>query len=278
MIRQLRDVRLIPVVLIAAISLFALKTIGLVLNGHYALDDVRTAGDDISGSILGAPSPARGAAPPKTQSNKQSWAQEMFNYPDVTGGAGDEKPAEKPTTLPKTNRAGTKPAEPKPASGGVPVPLDGSRSLSAAELAILERLQERRSELDERTKELDMRENLVKAAEKRLEGRIDELKDLEARVNNMMQQRDESDATRFKNVVTMYENMKPKDAAKIFDLLDLKILVEVATQISARRMSDIVAQMSPDAAQRLTVELAARSNTKERAADLPKIEGKPTPN
>jgi flagellar motility protein MotE (MotC chaperone) len=121
-----------------------------------------------------------------------------------------------------------------------------------------------------------MRESLLKAAEKRLEGRIAELKDLEARVNNSIQQRDDGDAARFKNVVTMYESMKAKDAAKIFDRLELKILVEVASLINPRRMSDILAQMQPDAAQQLTVELAARSSSKEKPAELPKIEGKPT--
>ena len=79
----------------------------------------------------------------------------------------------------------------------------------------------------------------------------------------------------------MYENMKAKDAAKIFDRLDMQVLVEVATQINPRRMSDILAQMTPEAAERLTVELAARSRGKDEAktapADLPKIEGKPNP-
>ena len=71
------------------------------------------------------------------------------------------------------------------------------------------------------------------------------------------------------------EQQSPEAAAKIFDRLELKILVEVASLINPRRMSDILAQMQPDAAQQLTVELAARSNSKEKSAELPKIEGKP---
>jgi flagellar motility protein MotE (MotC chaperone) len=76
----------------------------------------------------------------------------------------------------------------------------------------------------------------------------------------------------------MYENMKAKDAAKIFDRLDMRVLVEVATQLNPRRMSDILAQMTPDAAERLTVELAARVKDRGKAAELPKIEGRPSPN
>ena len=76
----------------------------------------------------------------------------------------------------------------------------------------------------------------------------------------------------------MYETMKPKEAAKIFDRLDIKVLAEVASQINPRRMSEIMAQMSPETAERLTVEFASRSDAdkSQKPADLPKIDGKPS--
>ena len=75
----------------------------------------------------------------------------------------------------------------------------------------------------------------------------------------------------------MYENMKAKDAAKIFDRLDINLATEVAKLIPPRRMSEILAQMSPDTAQRLTVELASRNREGQpKAPELPKIEGKPS--
>ena len=76
----------------------------------------------------------------------------------------------------------------------------------------------------------------------------------------------------------MYENMKAKDAARIFDRLDLKILVDVSLQMNPRKMSEILAQMAPESDERLTVELAnhASSQPKSPGLDqLPKIEGKP---
>jgi len=262
MIRSLRELRLVPIVLFATVSLFALKTVGLLIDGHYALDETRTVDDDITGTIPGAAKV--GAHGKQAQSSPQSWAQQIFNYPDITGAAGEKKPEAPPkgpisANTPEQPPAGTK--------GWKPVPLDGGRAQSPAEIAVLERLQERRAELETRAKEIEMRESLLKAAEKRLEGRVAELRDLEARVNNSLQQRDEAEAARFKNVVTMYENMKPKDAAKIFDRLDVKMLVEVAKEINPRRMSDILAQMSPDAAQQLTVELATRVVAKDNAAE-----------
>ena len=74
----------------------------------------------------------------------------------------------------------------------------------------------------------------------------------------------------------MYENMKPKDAAKVFDRLEMPVLYEIASQIAPRKMSDILGLMSTEAAERLTTEMARRANPDKSAsaADLPKIEGK----
>jgi len=74
----------------------------------------------------------------------------------------------------------------------------------------------------------------------------------------------------------MYEGMKPKDAAKVFDRLEMPVLFEIASQIAPRKMSDILGLMTPEAAERLTVEMARRAGSDKSgmAADLPKIEGK----
>ena len=64
----------------------------------------------------------------------------------------------------------------------------------------------------------------------------------------------------------MYETMKPRDAAKIFDRLDVSVLLEVASQINPRNMSEILAQMSPERAEQLTVELANRAQASPKDA------------
>jgi flagellar motility protein MotE (MotC chaperone) len=302
LIRFLRDLRLVPVVLIATIALFALKALGLMLDGGYLFDNPSDLRDkpEIT-STIAAPGPAGlkppgrnpvASKPPPKQSPKPSsrpsWAQDLFNFPDVTGSVGSTPVPAQPdvtgsaeeTPSPPKEGAAKKPQEPPPRPNGTPVPLENDRPVSPAERAILESLQKRRAELDARSRELDVREDLLRAAEKRVGGRIDELKDLEARVSAILQQKDEGEAARFKNVVTMYENMKAKDAAKIFDGLDMRILLDVAKEINPRRMSDILALMTPENAQRLTIELAVRSAQKDpaQAAELPKIQGKPSPN
>jgi flagellar motility protein MotE (MotC chaperone) len=213
--------------------------------------------------------------------------QELFNYPDVTGSVGATKPAEKPAEKPAAKPPDTKPPDakapatkPAAAAPAATAPAEPPRPVSAAERALLERLQARRQELDARARELDIRESLLKAAEQKLENRQVPAKDKDgdAKPDAPGPRKDDPEAGGFKSLVTMYETMKPKDAAKIFDRLDIKVLVEVSTQINPRRMSEILAQMTPDAAERLTVELANRARNPDKApdpAELPKIDGKP---
>ena len=219
---------------------------------------------------------------PDAAGSKKSWAQQMFNYKDarsgdITGSTGaEEKPSE-----PALKVSDKPPESPKLEVAGAAIPLEPGRIAPPGERAVLERLQTRRQELDTRSREMEMRESLLKAAEKRLEDKVTELKDAEGRVNTAMGTRDKVEAERFKGIVSMYENMKAKDAARIFDRLDMRILVEVSTQINPRKMSEILAQMSPENAEHLTVELANRANAQQKPQSpdqLPKIEGKPTAN
>jgi len=294
MIRFARDFRLIPIVLLATVSLFALKVSGLVFDGGYTLAERMQGRHKTDMQITTADSvPAypkivvtdRLVMPNASsrQASTKSWAQEMFNYnetekTDVTGSAGpkEEKPSAPPLKV--SDKA---PDAPKLDVGGTAYPLEPGKINSPGERAVLERLQDRREALDSRTRDLEMRENLLKAAEKRVEAKVNELKDVEARVSTAMGNRDKAEVQRFKSIVAMYENMKAKDAARIFDRLELKILVDVSTQLSPRKMSEILAQMTSETAERLTVELAkhASANPKpQNPGQLPKIEGKPAGN
>jgi flagellar motility protein MotE (MotC chaperone) len=211
--------------------------------------------------------------------------------PDITGSvttapAGDGKPAAVgalDTKSPPDAKALSAPAgkdgKPGPLPTGMVISTDGASLPSGAERAILERLQVRRQELDTRARELDLRESLIQNAEKRMDARLDELKQVEDRIKVETQQKDDAEAARLKGLVTMYENMKPRDAAKIFNGLDGAVLLNVVSAINPRTMSEILAQMSPDVAQRLTVELASKAQQAKAdgPAELPKIQGQPTP-
>jgi len=280
MILLARQFRLIPIVMLAATSLLVLKVLGLTMEGGYTLGSPRAAqaqpasppatrlvDPDVQGPL------AKQAPDQKVPEKPRSWAQDVLNFPDSTGSVDAPKPSA------PAAQAAAKPQEgaSKSVTPGTPVPLDTSRpQLSSGERAVLESLNKRRLELEARARELEVRDGLLKAAEKRLEQKIQEVKELEAQVKTSAGKRDEAEAAQFKSLVTMYENMKAKDAAKVFDRLDMRILVEIVTQMNPRRMADVLAQMQPEAAEKLTVELANRAGSgKPAAAELPKIEGRP---
>ena len=66
--------------------------------------------------------------------------------------------------------------------GVVVFPEQNPQSVSPSERAILERLQARRQELEQRAREIEIRESLLKSAEKRIEGKVEEMKATEARI------------------------------------------------------------------------------------------------
>jgi flagellar motility protein MotE (MotC chaperone) len=301
MTKWMREFRLIPVVLIAAGCLLALKLIGIVFDGGYTLAErlgrsgtlVVTTVPMPPATALRSPGLPLMATSARPDSAKQSWMQAMFNYPDVTGSVDPPKSAN-PETAAKAPAAkepqGQGPAgkneppaaQPPPEArpnNGTAISLDPSRPVSAAERALLERLQERRQELETRARQLDIRESLLSAAEKKLETRVTE-QEGGGNGGTAAQRKEEADVARMKSLVTMYETMKPKEAAKIFDRLDIRVLLDVASKINPRRMSEILAQMKPEAAERLTVELANRASgdKSHNTADLPKIEGRPNGN
>ena len=250
--KSFRDIRVIPVVLIAIFGLAVLKVAGLVIDGGYVFDY-------------------------QPQKTTRSWAQETLNFP---GSKID--PADVTGSTPKPKEEAAKPAAPAPEVAkpdGVVVYPEQTQPVSASERAILERLQSRRQELEARAREIDIRENLLKAAEKRIESRVEEMKAVESRITTATGQKAETDAARFKGIITMYEGMKPKDAAKVFDRLEMSVLFEIASQIAPRKMSDILGLMAPEAAERLTIEMARRagSDRSASAVELPKIEGKVLP-
>ena len=153
---------------------------------------------------------------------------------------------------------------------------DGS---SNTEQQILERLSTRRGDLEKYEQDLALRSSLVDAAEKRIEERQTTLEALEKQISTLVDQRKEMESGQFAGIVAMYEAMKPKDAANIFNNLDMEVLLRVAKTMQPRKMAPILAEMDPARAQELTVKMAdladqpAEQMTPDDLSALPQIVG-----
>jgi flagellar motility protein MotE (MotC chaperone) len=278
--RFVGSLRLIPVVALAAAALFLLKVSAIVIEGGYTLIASRAAlaqglGAGQNAKDFEIPPPvALDDSPPAPRGDRvRSWVRDIYGPPEYTGSVAKADPA-------PPAAASEKSAAPAEGAAAPPTPPDVVKpSLSPGERAVLESLQQRRQELETRAREMDVRDSLLKAAEKRIELRLQELKEVEARINGSATKKDEAEIAKFKSLVSMYESMKAKDAAKVFDRLNMRVLIELVNAMNPRRMSDILGQMTPDVVERLTVEIANRSGAVEKAAtpvELPKIEGRPS--
>jgi flagellar motility protein MotE (MotC chaperone) len=237
----IEKLRLLPTLLIAAVLLLVVK-----VGDVWQQTDLMLSG--VSVARAEQPKPAEKAAPAQAQPAKPDPAAAEAAK---TGATAEKVPAPAETT--KTAEAE------KPADAPKTSDLAGDpATMSKAEIELLQSLSQRRAQLDDRARDLDMREKVLAATEGRIDEKISELKALQAKIDGMVQQHDTKEEEQLASLVKVYESMKPKDAARIFDQLDMAILLSVAERMKETKMAAVLAEMSSPAAKALTVELATR--------------------
>jgi flagellar motility protein MotE (MotC chaperone) len=127
---------------------------------------------------------------------------------------------------------------------------------AAAERALLERLRERRAELEARERAAEAREAVLAAAERRLAQRIEELARLQGRLEALERDRAEREDSGWRGLVRLYESMRPREAAAIFDELEMPVLVQILDRMREAKAAPVIGAMRPERARQATIELA----------------------
>lgn len=232
--------RLIPAVMVAATALLGLKAADFFLDG--GADSIAAAWAQTAAPAATAPpvalTPAAALPAPSAEAKTPPSAAAL--------AAADGKPASAPTTAQaKAPEAGGKAAQD---------PL----LMSPAEVEVLQNLSNRRAALDKQTAELRQREVVMQAAEKRIDEKIAKLQALQKSIDSAAQQQNDEDDARIKSLVRIYETMKPQDAARIFEQLDLPVLISVLERMREMKAAPILASMDPAKAKAVTLALAER--------------------
>ncbi|MDD9900842.1 MAG: hypothetical protein OXT65_07680 [Alphaproteobacteria bacterium] len=136
------------------------------------------------------------------------------------------------------------------------MPEEDVRAFSPAEIEVLKSLAARRTALEKREGALREREALLSAAEQEVDKKISELNRMKAEMKTLLGQQQEAEEKRLRSLVKIYENMKPKEAARIFDALEMNILLDVIGRMNERKASPILASMTPEKAKNVTMQLA----------------------
>ncbi|TNE28204.1 MAG: hypothetical protein EP349_08145 [Alphaproteobacteria bacterium] len=127
---------------------------------------------------------------------------------------------------------------------------------SDAEIDVLQSLAKRREALEKREKELATREALLNVAEAEVDNKIAELKTLRTEIEKLLGKQTDVQENRLRSLVKIYENMKPQEAARIMNTLEMDVLLDVIGRMSERRSAPILANMTPDRARAVTIRLA----------------------
>jgi len=149
-----------------------------------------------------------------------------------------------------------------------PPTLAEMAGLSAAEVQVLQALSERRATLDTRAEQYETQDELMMAAERRLGERLAELRQVESHVNDLLGQLDEAQEARLVSLVDVYQRMRAKDAATVFDGLDDGVLVQVASRMRQANLAEVMGRMEPERARALTQMLADRARPPTNGDDL----------
>lgn len=240
-------VRILPLTILAVALLLGLK-IGSLWQGRAELF-VTPAGAQQQGAAQRAGQPTQLTPPPAAQTAQAPAAQ-----------APTQAQAQPQSPAPAASQTSTSPAAPAAAPSSTVQSLADRdpTTFTRAEIELLANLAQRRDQLEQRAREIDLRESLLAAAEKRIDERIAELKKLEGSIKQIVQQYDKQEEQNLQGLVKVYENMKPKDAARIFEKLDANVLLGVVERMKEAKLAAVLADMNPATAQDITVRLATR--------------------
>ncbi len=129
-------------------------------------------------------------------------------------------------------------------------------AFSPTEAAILQELAARREQLDQREKEILTKENSLIVIENNINKKIIKVQEIQEQLKFMLAQYEIKEDEKIKSLVKVYEAMKPLEAAKIFEKLDMPILLSVASNMKEAKLAMIIAKMDPSSAKDLTMELS----------------------
>jgi flagellar motility protein MotE (MotC chaperone) len=270
--------RVLPVLLFCGTALFTLR-VGTMwqeatLTAGSPTEAQTTATQPAASTAAVAPAPssttatpvATSAAPTQTAAASPATTDAPSAVPSSApvGSAGSAQ--ENMLGQPQTASGGTPSAE-VPSTETAPTDKDGAAAqtgdenpfnYSDSEIELLQDLAKRRDDLDKRAASLDRREALLTATEQRMDEKLAELKAVQAQIETGLQQQKDAQDAQYKSLVKTYETMKPKDAARIFDTLEMDVLLEVTQRMKETKLAPVLAAMDATKAQAVTVELAAR--------------------
>lgn len=245
--------RLLPVTITALGALLAVKTVELV---QFAVGSTVVDTSVVAAAV---------AATAEAEASLAPAAKTEVAHPAATtephGAAATEAAA-----VPAHGPAGAEQSPPALIAHVTPSADPAPPPVGDAERALLQDLRARKLELDARDRATSEREAVLSAAEHKLSERVEQLTALQARLEALDTERKAHDEANWTGLVRTYEVMKPRDAAAIFNDLDLAVLLPVLDRMKDAKAALVLAAMQPERARLVTAKLAQMRNQPSQVA------------
>ena len=151
----------------------------------------------------------------------------------------------------------TVPAPPSeaPAPAARPNPSDLPLDDHPLDGRVLDELARRKSSLDRRERELELRESRIAAAEVLARGEVVQLNKLRAELDKMVSQQTAGADADLTLLAGLYSNMKPAQAAAILSKLEVPKAAAILRRLETKLAGPVLASMEPSIAAGITREL-----------------------
>jgi flagellar motility protein MotE (MotC chaperone) len=186
----------------------------------------------------------------------------------VANAASTERAGEHGKPAPVRGKAAMPEAAEQPPAAVAQAP-SGPPPVSESERALLQDLRQRRQELDARAEAAATRESLLAATEQKLLARVGELQTLQKKLEGLDAAQKQKQDAGWQGLVKMYEAMKARDAATIFNDLQMPVLLQVLDRMKEAKAAAVMAAMNPDKARDVTAELAQLRTGKDAMQPMP---------
>lgn len=127
---------------------------------------------------------------------------------------------------------------------------------SETEVNHLQKLVQRKEQLDAREAELGRLESELTAQREELEKKLKSMDETRTGISNMLQERSTQDAEKVETLVQVYSNMKPSNAAKVLETLDEDLAVEIIGRMKKKNAAEVLNLMKPEKAQSFSEKFA----------------------
>ncbi|MBL3284752.1 putative flagellar motility protein MotE [Rickettsiales endosymbiont of Paramecium tredecaurelia] len=128
-------------------------------------------------------------------------------------------------------------------------------NLGTQEVLLLNALMRMQQDMEQRQQAMDNKTKVLEATKKSVEQQVAQLQELRAQIDGIVNKQQAGHEQQIQSLVKVYENMRPKEAALIFNQMEVAVLVELIKYMKEAKVAAILSYMNPMKARDLSIRL-----------------------